>query len=421
MATTELHKVPDTILSRCQEFEFRTIPLDKIYARLKIIAEAEKIDISDDALRELARSGEGSMRDAQSNFDQVISFSGPTIGVDEVVSALGFASSDMLSRVISGIDEGNARSILSVVDDLIARGHDLRNFSRDMLAVFRDLLVYKVGGREIGGSSNFSAEMLEKHAAAFSETDLLRFFNSLADTELKLRDAAQSRFVLEMGLVKLMEMRRLAPIEDVLKRIADLESTLGKPGSASAAAGVSEKKTLKSEPSRGTRSEMTETRAAETSVHEELPEEPAYFAELPNTGDMPADTAEPAPLETPKPTPIHEFVESIPVRLPPISSEELEHVEDKWLDNAYEGLLMRLGDDLKPIPGASAIVERIAAAFSPPAHDNGVSAAAAPSIDLSAIIPVFDDDEHETIPELPPDPTEAQLLEYAEKIRAKLG
>ena len=74
MATTELHKVPETILSRAQQFEFRTIPLQKIFDRLKLIAEAEKIDVSDEALREIARSGDGSMRDAQSNFDQVISF-----------------------------------------------------------------------------------------------------------------------------------------------------------------------------------------------------------------------------------------------------------------------------------------------------------------------------------------------------------
>jgi DNA polymerase-3 subunit gamma/tau len=93
MATTELHKVPETILSRCQEFEFRTIPLQKIFERLKLIAAAEKVDISDDALRELARSGEGSMRDAQSNFDQVISFSGEKITSADVTNASRFCGS----------------------------------------------------------------------------------------------------------------------------------------------------------------------------------------------------------------------------------------------------------------------------------------------------------------------------------------
>ncbi|HMS41738.1 MAG TPA: DNA polymerase III subunit gamma/tau [Pyrinomonadaceae bacterium] len=91
MATTELHKVPATILSRCQEFEFRTIPLNKIFARLKLIAETENINISDEALKEISRSGEGSMRDAQSNFDQVISFSGEQIETKDVITALGNA------------------------------------------------------------------------------------------------------------------------------------------------------------------------------------------------------------------------------------------------------------------------------------------------------------------------------------------
>src|SRR5688572_2271812 len=89
MATTELHKVPDTILSRCQQFEFRQISPQKIFERLKLIAGEEAIDVSDDALREIARSGEGSMRDAQSNFDQVISFSGKKINVSDVSDALG--------------------------------------------------------------------------------------------------------------------------------------------------------------------------------------------------------------------------------------------------------------------------------------------------------------------------------------------
>ena len=103
MATTELHKVPATILSRCQEFEFRTIPLQKIFERLKLIASAENVNVDDFALREIARSGEGSMRDAQSNFDQVISFSGEKIGVAEVATALGLASTEMLGKVLQAV------------------------------------------------------------------------------------------------------------------------------------------------------------------------------------------------------------------------------------------------------------------------------------------------------------------------------
>ncbi|HEY2847491.1 MAG TPA: DNA polymerase III subunit gamma/tau, partial [Pyrinomonadaceae bacterium] len=148
MATTELHKVPETILSRCQEFEFRTIPLQKIYDRLKQIADAEKVNIDEAALRELARSGEGSMRDAQSNFDQVISFSGDKIEAQDVTNALGFAGVDVLSKTIEAIAGRDTKAILAIVDDLIARGHDLRNFCRDLLGLFRDLLVAKIARDE---------------------------------------------------------------------------------------------------------------------------------------------------------------------------------------------------------------------------------------------------------------------------------
>ena len=183
MATTELHKVPVTILSRCQEFEFRTIPLLKIYERLKLIAEAEGIGATDEALREIARSGEGSMRDAQSNFDQVISFSGERIDVVDVSKALGLAGAEMLTRVVTAIAHNRPEEALVVVDDLISRGHDLRNYCRDLLSFFRDLLVSKIAGdnAHLLETAILGLDDLQRHAAPFSESDLVRFFNSLSE------------------------------------------------------------------------------------------------------------------------------------------------------------------------------------------------------------------------------------------------
>src|SRR2546428_8535580 len=103
MATTERHKVPETILSRCQQFEFRTIATARILERLRLIADVEKIAIEEDALREIARAGEGSMRDAQSAFDQVISFAGAEIKKEDVELALGVAGADILTRGVKGI------------------------------------------------------------------------------------------------------------------------------------------------------------------------------------------------------------------------------------------------------------------------------------------------------------------------------
>ncbi len=239
MATTERHKVPDTILSRCQQFEFRTIATAKIAERLRLIADAEKLSISEDALREIARAGEGSMRDAQSAFDQVISFSGTEIKAEDVEAALGITGTEILARVVRGIAERSPAEALAVVDDLVMRGHDLRNFCRDLLAHLRDLLVAKVSGEAATtlDSSTFDGRELARQADAFSESDLVRFFHSLTETENKLRVAAHPRYQLEVGLVRLMEMRRLAPLDQIIERITALEESL-RTGKAPAATGT---------------------------------------------------------------------------------------------------------------------------------------------------------------------------------------
>ncbi|HVS80833.1 MAG TPA: DNA polymerase III subunit gamma/tau [Pyrinomonadaceae bacterium] len=232
MATTEEHKVPETITSRCQLFEFRTIATAKIAERLRLIADAEKISISDEAIREIARAGDGSMRDAQSAFDQVISFAGEKIKTEDVEKALGIAGADVLARVVNGIAENKPAEALAIVDDLVMRGHNLRNFCRDVLSHLRDLLVVKVSGDpKLLDSSSAIATTLQQQAALFSESDLVRFFHSLAETESCLKDAANPRYQVEVGLVKLMEMRRLASLGDLVGRIAELEDALrtGKP------------------------------------------------------------------------------------------------------------------------------------------------------------------------------------------------
>ena len=227
MATTEQHKVPETILSRCQQFEFRTIATAKIFDRLRLIAEAEKISVPDDALREIARSGEGSMRDAQSGFDQVISFAGSTIKKEDVELALGIAGADILVRVVNGIAKHVPAEALAVVDDVVMRGHDLRNFCRDLLAHFRDLLVAKVSGSdELLESAICDRDELKRQSELFSEADLVRFFHSLAETENLLKSAAHPRYQIEIGLVKLMEMRRLEPLGQLLDRLAALEESV---------------------------------------------------------------------------------------------------------------------------------------------------------------------------------------------------
>src|SRR5918996_4452627 len=228
MATTERHKVPETILSRCQQFEFRTIATAKIVECLKLIAKAEKISVPDDALREIARTGEGSMRDAQSALDQVISFAGTKIKKEDVEMALGVAGADILTRVIDSIANNKPAEAIAAVDDIVMRGHHLRNFCRDLLAHFRDLLVTKVSGNEeLLESAVCEPQELKLQAELFSESDLVRFFHSLAETETKLRAATQPRYQLEIGIVKLMELRGVESISEIIQRLSNLETNLG--------------------------------------------------------------------------------------------------------------------------------------------------------------------------------------------------
>ncbi len=425
MATTELHKVPETILSRCQEFEFRTIALQKIFDRLKLIAEAEKVDISDEALREISRSGEGSMRDAQSNFDQVISFSGEKISVKDVSNALGMASVEMLAKVLAAVAEKNARQILEVVDDLIARGQDLRNFCRDLLSIVRDLLVFKIAGsaENLFETSILSRDEMQVHSAPFSEADFIRFFNSVAETETKLKDATQSRYVLETGLIKLIEMGRVTPVEQLLERLSRIERSLGAPQleneiKSTASVPDPEKKTLISGPPH-------ETVAHQSAPHLP-PEEPSYLME------SPADEFEPRPEIVPDVritnSPVYDlsFLDSIKLTLPDIDSAELEHIDDAWLDNAFDEKLLRSGDDLLPIQDSPKLAElalgknsaNTVSDINSFSNGNGGGATATPR-DLSAYVPpVFDDGEGAEIADLPHGATEEQLYAYAHSLPA---
>ncbi len=411
MATTELHKVPDTILSRCQEFEFRTIALGKIFESLKKIAAAEKVSISDAALKEIARAGEGSMRDAQSAFDQVISFSGAKIAVEDVVNALGIAGVDILLRTAKGIAEHNTLEAFEIVEELNRRGHDLRSFCRDLLSFFRDLLVAKVAVNAEGllDWAAVSREDLKQQADQFSEADLLRFFNALADTEAQLRTASQPRYILEIGLVKLMEMRRVAAVEKILERLAALEQAM-QTGSApeaeaasSASAGASaEKKTefveeIPSEirpPEGGTRNVSAETGPPESETGNATPETkpPEGRTESTLEAKPPKGGIGNAPVYSPPQAAAAPAV----AFAPQMTSEELAHVEDHWLDHAYERALMREGDDFSlalnvELPAPAPETPKFVPPPSPPtpekAQPNGKSVAPPPSPAQKAAVP----------------------------------
>lgn len=426
MATTELHKVPDTITSRSQEFIFRTIPQTQIFSRLRLIADAEGIKVDDAALQMIARSGEGSMRDAQSNFDQVISFSDSEITSADVTKALGLAGSEVIEKVVSSFATGNSKLALDVVAELVDRGQDLRTFCRDILAVLRDLLIFKVSGGEttLVETSVLLPEALKSNADRFSEADLVRLFHLLAETETKLKDAVQSRYVLEIGLVKLIEVRKLSSIEDVLNRLSSLETRLGGAPAAMAAAVSEEKKTLKSEIAPVVTTEKVQISAPEP-VKDVAPaslDEPDLgigYRDLAEPDEIPAAYSEPTPEPEPAPKSSSyddlSFVASLPVKLPPIASEDLEHFDDKVLDAQFERKLNVIGETTQPIPHVHEMIRLAIGDRSAGVSVGSNGSAAAPArAPLNIQIPDFAEDKE--VAELPwpgDDASPEELIAYA--------
>jgi DNA polymerase-3 subunit gamma/tau len=218
LATTEYHKIPATILSRCQQHNFRLIRYPLILERLRWIAQQENIEISRAALEQIVFSGGGSMRDAMSALDQVIAFSGQTVKDEDAIMLLGLVEPALLEGTVRAIAANDADKIFSIVNDLTAAGQDLQNFCRRLLNQFRDLMVLKAGVSDIAvlGIPESMLPNLKAQADLFSREDLLRLFDYLIKVEANLRHATQMRFQLEMGLVELAQLPRMRPLEDLI-------------------------------------------------------------------------------------------------------------------------------------------------------------------------------------------------------------
>ncbi len=236
-ATTEYHKIPDTILSRCQQYDFRMIPSRELLAHLRKVAEGEKIEVSEEALAKIARVAEGSVRDALSLFDQVLAFSGNEVKDEDVTALLGLIDRELLLRASSAMVGGDSLAMLELVESLADYGADYRNFARELLLHFRELLMLKVAPAGSGLLSTILPEDRERMkplSEAFSEEDLLRVFDVLTQAEGDLRSAQDPRVTLELALLKLVQMRRLMPFVELVDRVERLAG--GVPAAAAPAA-----------------------------------------------------------------------------------------------------------------------------------------------------------------------------------------
>jgi DNA polymerase-3 subunit gamma/tau len=227
MATTELHKIPDTILSRSQVFEFRTIPTKAIVQQLRRIADAEGLQASDASLALIARSAEGSMRDAQSALDQVIAFAGQTLTEEDVATVLGLVGRDLLIDLVDAVVEEDGPKAFALADRAVESGHDLKLVCRELSRVVRDMMLLSIdparaGDGELGDGER---ERLTALGSRFSREDLMRAFDLLSKAEQEIRLAAHPRYYFEMVLLRWMHLRKLVPLAELL---------LGEPGAMGA-------------------------------------------------------------------------------------------------------------------------------------------------------------------------------------------
>ncbi len=223
-ATTEPQKIPQTIHSRCQRYDFRRIGAEKILERLIHICTTEKINFERSALMLVARKAEGSMRDALSLLDQVYSFCRENLTEKEVRSVLGLVGMEVYDRVIDAIAAKEAVPALKLVQDVLVQGFDLQEFILGLQEHVRNLLFARIPGALQSRGIELEAdtiEKFEKSAARFSEGDLLRMSEIIKKAEYDLKWSAFPRFVAELMLLKLTYMDSTVSVEQLIKALGD--------------------------------------------------------------------------------------------------------------------------------------------------------------------------------------------------------
>jgi DNA polymerase-3 subunit gamma/tau len=218
MATTEPENLVDTIRSRSQHFHFRALTFNEITDRLKYIAEKENLKIEDGALSVIARMAEGSMRDALSLLEQARAYCGDDITDNAVRELLGVVPEDALQELVEAIVEHSADRALGLVHRFQKEGRNLQHFCREAIRHMRNLLIARVCGADsdLIAATPDQRPGLAKAAALFSEEDLTRYFQILLNTDDDLRRKPDPRVHLEMGLLRLVNAARLAPLEELL-------------------------------------------------------------------------------------------------------------------------------------------------------------------------------------------------------------
>jgi DNA polymerase-3 subunit gamma/tau len=229
-ATTEPEKVLPTILSRCQRFDLRRIPAALIVKHLAHIATLEKVKVDEAALYAIARGAEGAMRDAESTLDQLISFCGDRVQEADVLSMFGLAAQSQLLDLARAVLNGEVEPALRQLNELTNHGKDLARLLADLLNHFRNLLIFKVsrGDLTLLEITESEAAALREQATLADTEALTRILEVLTEAEIRLREAASKKILLEVALLKAIEAWRAVSLDSVLQRLQDLRQEKGR-------------------------------------------------------------------------------------------------------------------------------------------------------------------------------------------------
>ncbi len=237
-ATTEPHKVPVTILSRCQRFDFKRIPLIMITARLRFILDQEKIVMSDAAVTMVARKGDGSMRDALSALDQVLAFCGDTVEDTDVIALLGVVDRVMLITAMNSVFERNAGVLVDIIRTVADSGYNMRHFCHEFIDLMRTLLLLKAAPSTADLLDLSDRELAESRELA-ARSDLLTIQRCLAillKTDADLAHSSHARLLMEMAMIRMATLAPTVPVDQLLERLKALEAAPARPLLASESA-----------------------------------------------------------------------------------------------------------------------------------------------------------------------------------------
>jgi DNA polymerase-3 subunit gamma/tau len=231
LATTESHKIPVTILSRCQKYDFHRISIDTIAGRLSELMEKEEVTAEERALRYVAKAGDGSMRDALSLLDQCIAFYlGQELTYDRVLEVLGTVDTEVFSRLLRRVLEQDVPACIHILEELLAKGKEMGQFVTDFTWYMRNLLLVKTSDdvEDVLDVSSDNLKVLEEEGQMVDTDTLMRYIRVFSELSNKLRYAAQKRVMVEIALIKLCKPSMETNLDSVLDRLRVLEDKMEK-------------------------------------------------------------------------------------------------------------------------------------------------------------------------------------------------